>query len=180
MSLPEFGGMDTGFNWYHDADPAEYDLLLSNSGGCARAAARTRGAGAPRPCSGAPTPVLRAAGGRQGARRLLLRLRGQVSPRVGRGDGGAAVAGLPGRRLRARRTRLPGRTGRARLIGDVSFNTLPASSRPPGSTCASRAVRTPACTRRRLAGRSSSRPRAPPSCRIRTRESSAGSSPGPS
>jgi spore maturation protein CgeB len=33
MSLPEFGGMDTGFNWYHDADPSEYDLLLSNSAG---------------------------------------------------------------------------------------------------------------------------------------------------
>jgi spore maturation protein CgeB len=33
MSLPEFGGMDTGFNWYHDADPGEYDLLVSNSEG---------------------------------------------------------------------------------------------------------------------------------------------------
>jgi hypothetical protein len=37
MSLPEFGGMDTGFNIYHGADPAEYDLVLSNSeGGCER------------------------------------------------------------------------------------------------------------------------------------------------
>ena len=33
MSLPEFGGMDTGFNYYHDADPSEYDLVLSNSEG---------------------------------------------------------------------------------------------------------------------------------------------------
>jgi glycosyltransferase involved in cell wall biosynthesis len=33
MSLPEFGGMDTGFNWYHDADPSEYDLILANSEG---------------------------------------------------------------------------------------------------------------------------------------------------
>ena len=33
MSLPEFGGMDTGFNWYHDAEPSEYDLLVSNSEG---------------------------------------------------------------------------------------------------------------------------------------------------
>jgi hypothetical protein len=33
MSLPEFGGMDTGFNPYHGADPWEYDLLLSNSEG---------------------------------------------------------------------------------------------------------------------------------------------------
>jgi spore maturation protein CgeB len=37
MSLPEFGGMDTGFNWYHQAEPGEYDLLVSNSeGGGAR------------------------------------------------------------------------------------------------------------------------------------------------
>jgi spore maturation protein CgeB len=37
MSLPEFGGMDTGFNYYHGADPSEYDLVLSNSeGGLAR------------------------------------------------------------------------------------------------------------------------------------------------
>jgi spore maturation protein CgeB len=33
MSLPEFGGMDTGFNYYHGADLAEYDLVLSNSEG---------------------------------------------------------------------------------------------------------------------------------------------------
>jgi hypothetical protein len=33
MSLPEFGGSDTGFNWYHGADPSEYDLILSNSEG---------------------------------------------------------------------------------------------------------------------------------------------------
>ena len=33
MSFPEFGGMDTGFNWYHGADPGEYDLVVSNSEG---------------------------------------------------------------------------------------------------------------------------------------------------
>jgi Glycosyl transferases group 1 len=33
MSLPEFGGMDTGFNIYPGADPSEYDLLISNSDG---------------------------------------------------------------------------------------------------------------------------------------------------
>ena len=33
MSLPEFGGMDTGFNIYPGADPSEYDLLISNSEG---------------------------------------------------------------------------------------------------------------------------------------------------
>jgi hypothetical protein len=37
MSLPEFGGMDTGFNYYYGADPSEYDLVVSNSeGGLAR------------------------------------------------------------------------------------------------------------------------------------------------
>ena len=33
MSLPEHGGMDTGFNYYHGADPSEYDLVVSNSEG---------------------------------------------------------------------------------------------------------------------------------------------------
>jgi spore maturation protein CgeB len=33
MSLPEFGGMDTGFNYYHGADPSEYDAVISNSEG---------------------------------------------------------------------------------------------------------------------------------------------------
>jgi hypothetical protein len=33
MSLPEFGGMDTGFNYYYGADPSEYDVVVSNSEG---------------------------------------------------------------------------------------------------------------------------------------------------
>ena len=33
MSLPEYGGMDTGFNYYYGADPSEYDLVVSNSEG---------------------------------------------------------------------------------------------------------------------------------------------------
>ena len=33
MSLPEYGGMDTGFNIYQGADPSEYDFVLSNSEG---------------------------------------------------------------------------------------------------------------------------------------------------
>ena len=36
MSLPEFGGMDTGFNYYHGADPSEYDLVLELEGGLGR------------------------------------------------------------------------------------------------------------------------------------------------
>jgi hypothetical protein len=33
LSLPEYGGADTGFNIYEGADPGEYDLVLSNSEG---------------------------------------------------------------------------------------------------------------------------------------------------
>ena len=33
MSLPEFGGLDTGINYYNRAQPGEYDLLVSNSEG---------------------------------------------------------------------------------------------------------------------------------------------------
>lgn len=44
-SLPEFGGMDTGFNYYHGADPGEYEMVISNSEG---AAARVRELGARR------------------------------------------------------------------------------------------------------------------------------------
>jgi spore maturation protein CgeB len=45
MSLPEFGGMDTGFNYYYGADPGEYDLIVCNSEG---GAARLRELGAQR------------------------------------------------------------------------------------------------------------------------------------
>ena len=55
MSLPEFGGMDTGFNYYYGADPGEYDLVVSNSeGGLERL--RELGARARRRSSGRPTP----------------------------------------------------------------------------------------------------------------------------
>jgi spore maturation protein CgeB len=33
MSLPEFGGIESGFNYYHGADPSEYDLVVANSEG---------------------------------------------------------------------------------------------------------------------------------------------------
>src|SRR5436190_136272 len=43
MSLPEFGGMDTGFNPYYGADPSEYDLIVCNAeGGPDRARASDR------------------------------------------------------------------------------------------------------------------------------------------
>ena len=109
MSLPEFGGMDTGFNYYHGADPSEYDLVLSNSEGGARRLLEL-GARRVEPVLWAADPeFFRPAPGREGARRLLLRLRRQVPPRV---DGGAGRRAEPARsadRLRARRPRLPGR-----------------------------------------------------------------------
>ena len=55
MSLPEFGGMDTGFNYYHGADPSEYDLVVSNSEGGLRACS-SWARGGPRRSSGPPTP----------------------------------------------------------------------------------------------------------------------------
>ena len=55
MSLPEFGGMDTGFNYYHGADPSEYDLVVSNSEGGLETL-RELGARRAEAISGAPTP----------------------------------------------------------------------------------------------------------------------------
>ena len=82
MSLPEFGGMDTGFNPYHGADPWEYDLVLSNSEGGIGQAHGARSA----PCRGAllgrRSRVLRPSGRREGRRRLLLRVRRQVPARL--------------------------------------------------------------------------------------------------
>ena len=108
MSLPEFGGMDTGFNWYHDADPAEYDLIVANSeGGLAAARARRE---ADRGCLlGRGPRLLPAVRRREGDRRLLLRVRRQVSPRVDAGARRRAVARAARRRLLARRPRLPRR-----------------------------------------------------------------------
>ncbi len=104
MSLPEFGGMDTGFNYYHGADPSEYDLVLSNSEGglprllelgARRAEAVFWGAD---PEFFAPQTV------GQGDGRVLLRLRGQVPAGVDGGDDRGAEQGRSGDRLRPRRT----------------------------------------------------------------------------
>jgi hypothetical protein len=73
--------------------------------GRARAAARAGRAPSRGRLLGGRPGALPAAAGREGARRLLLRLRRQVPARV---DGGArrgAEPGAPGRRLRARRRR---------------------------------------------------------------------------
>ena len=125
MSLPEFGGMDTGFNWYHDADPSEYDLLLSNSEG---ALERLRALGARRaeavfwgadPEFFAPQPV---------DKELDVFFYGYGDKF--RRDWVEAMVGQPSRRLPDVDFALGGRdfqadTGVARMIGDVPFNAFP-------------------------------------------------------
>jgi spore maturation protein CgeB len=124
MSLPEFGGMDTGFNWYHDADPSEYDLVLSNSEG---AVPRLLELGARRaeplfwgadPEFFAPQPV---------DKEMDVFFYGYGDKF--RGEWVAAMVGEPSRALPEADFALGGRdfkadVGRARLIGDVPFNVF--------------------------------------------------------
>jgi glycosyltransferase involved in cell wall biosynthesis len=124
MSLPEFGGMDTGFNWYHDADPSEYDLVLSNSEG---ALARLRELGARRAEAVfwgadaelfAPQPV---------EKEMDVFFYGYGDKF--RREWMQAMVGEPSRVLPDADFALGGRDyqgdiGRARLIGDVPFNAF--------------------------------------------------------
>jgi glycosyltransferase involved in cell wall biosynthesis len=124
MSLPEFGGMDTGFNWYHDADPSEYDLLVSNSEG---GLARLRELGARRaeavfwgadPEFFAPHAV---------AKEMDVLFYGYGDKF--RRDWMDAMVGTPSGELTDVDFALGGRdfqgnTGRARTIGDVPFNAF--------------------------------------------------------
>ena len=124
MSLPEFGGMDTGFNWYHDADPSEYDLLISNSEGGLE---RLRALGARRaeavfwgadPELFAPQPV---------AKEMDVLFYGYGDKF--RRDWMEAMVGEPSRELPDIDFALGGRdfrgdTGNARAIGDVPFNVF--------------------------------------------------------
>src|ERR671932_2736269 len=119
MSLPEFGGMDTGFNYYHGADPSEYDLVVSNSEGGLE---RLRELGARRaeavfwgadPDFFAPLDVSKSADvffygyGDEMRRDWMRELVGEPSRRLREVD---FVLGGKGYR---------GDTGRARLAGDV-------------------------------------------------------------
>jgi glycosyltransferase involved in cell wall biosynthesis len=125
MSLPEFGGMDTGFNWYHDAEPSEYDLVVSNSEGGLE---RLRELGARRaeavfwaadPDFFAPQPVDKEMDvffygyGDKFRRDWVQSLVGEPSRRLADAD-----FALGGRDFR-------GDVGRARAIGDVPFNVFP-------------------------------------------------------
>jgi spore maturation protein CgeB len=124
MSLPEFGGMDTGFNYYHGADPGEYDLVVSNSEG---GLDRLRELGARRaeavfwgadPDLFAPVPVEKEVDvffygyGDKFRREWLQALVGEPSRRLEDVD-----FALGGRDFR-------GDTGRARRLGDVPFNVF--------------------------------------------------------
>jgi spore maturation protein CgeB len=122
MSLPEFGGMDTGFNYYHGADPSEYDLVVSNSeGGLPRLLelgarrAETVYWGAD-PEFFAPQPVEKDVD-------VMFYGYGDKFRR----DWMAAMVGRPSRSAPELDFALGGRdfqgdVGRARLLGDVPFN----------------------------------------------------------
>jgi spore maturation protein CgeB len=126
MSLPEYGGTDTGgFNYYVGADPGEYDLVVGNSEG---ALARVRELGAARteavhwaadPELFRPHEVARDTdvffyGHSDKFRREWMReLIGEPSRRLD--DVDFAVGGYDYR----------GDTGRARSLGRIPFNAFP-------------------------------------------------------
>jgi Glycosyl transferases group 1 len=124
MSLPEFGGMDTGFNYYFGADPAEYDLVLSNSeGGLERL--RELGARRAEAVFWAADPELFAP--RQAAKEWDVFFYGYGDKF--RREWTAELVGAPSRELPDVDFALGGRdfqgdTGRARLVGDVPFNVF--------------------------------------------------------
>jgi glycosyltransferase involved in cell wall biosynthesis len=125
MSLPEFGGMDMGFNYYHGADPSEYDFLISNSEGGAE---RLLELGAQRVETVfwgadadlfAPQPVEKDydvffyGHGDKFRREWMAAMVGEPSDRMPELD--VVLGGADFR----------GDVGRARLIGDVPFNVFP-------------------------------------------------------
>jgi Glycosyl transferases group 1 len=122
MSLPEYGGMDTGFNPYHGADPSEYDLVLSNSEGGlerllelgARRAEALFWAADPEFFSPQPAEkeidVFFYGYGDKFRREWMEAMVGEPSRRAP--DLDFALGGLD----------FVGDTGRARLLGDVPFN----------------------------------------------------------
>ena len=127
MSFPEFGGMDTGFNYYFGADPSEYDLVVSNSEGglprllelgARRAEAVFWGADpeffSPRPVE-KDMDVFFYGYGDKFRREWLEAMVGEPSRRLEEVD--FALGGGDFR----------GDTGRARLLGDVPFNVFPAA-----------------------------------------------------
>ena len=178
MSLPEFGGMDTGFNYYHGADPSEYDLVISNSeGGLQRlvelGARRAEAVPwAADPEFFRPMPVEKDVDvffygyGDKFRREWMAALVGEPSTRDPRID-----FALGGRDFRGD-TR-PGAARRRRPVQRLRAGDLGGANQPQHhASCAC-----DASTARRPAGRSSSPRPAPRSSRTPTRASSGGSSP---
>ena len=124
MSLPEFGGMDTGFNYYHGADPSEYDLVVSNSeGGLERL--RELGARQAEAVFWGADPEFFAPQPLEKVHDVFFYGYGDKFRR----DWMAAMVGEPSRAAPELEFALGGRdfqgdTGRAWLIGDVPFNTF--------------------------------------------------------
>ena len=124
MSLPEFGGMDTGFNYYHGADPSEYELVVSNSEGGLE---RLRELGARR-----AEAVFWAADPEFFAPQPLEKVHDVFFYGYGdkfRRDWMAAMVGAPSRAAPDLEFALGGRDfrgdiGRAWTIGDVPFNAF--------------------------------------------------------
>ena len=121
MSLPEYGGMDTGFNRYHGADPSEYDLVLSNSEG-GRPAARARRAPGRSALLGRRSRVLLSQAGREGGDVFFYGYGTSSGPNGSRRCRRAEPP-RPGARFALGGLDFRGDTG-ARLIGDVPFNVF--------------------------------------------------------
>jgi hypothetical protein len=125
MSLPEFGGMDTGFNYYHGADPDEYDMVVSNSeGGLERL--RELGARRAEAVFWAADPELFSPRPVEKRHDVFFYGYGDKFRR----EWVEAMVGEPSRRLPDLDFALGGRdfrgdTGRAHLVGDVPFNAFP-------------------------------------------------------
>ena len=125
MSLPEFGGMDTGFNYYHGADPSEYDLLVSNSEGGLETL-RAMGARRAEAVFWGADPEFFAPHAVDKDYDIFFYGYGDKFRR----DWMAAMVGEASRELPDVDFALGGRdfqgdTGRARMIGDVPFNVFP-------------------------------------------------------
>jgi spore maturation protein CgeB len=125
MSLPEFGGMDTGFNYYHGADPSEYDLVVSNSeGGLDRL--RELGARRAHVLFWAADPEVFHPYDVEKEQDVFFYGYGDKFRR----EWMQALVGEPSRAAAEIDFALGGRdfhgdTGRARLVGDVPFNVFP-------------------------------------------------------
>jgi spore maturation protein CgeB len=124
MSLPEFGGMDTGFNYYHGADPSEYDLVVSNSdGGLSRLL--ELGARRAETVYWAADPEFFAPQAVEKETAVFFYGSGDKFRR----EWMAALVGEPSRRAPELDFAIGGRDfqgdiGGARLVGDVPFNTF--------------------------------------------------------